>query len=168
LGAQNIENILLAACCAKELGMTLEETSKACLRIKPEQGGIKFLKKEGPVIIDSSYSTNPQGVIANLEYLKLYKGKKVIIMPCLIELGKAAKEIHRKIGRKISQICDLAIITTKDYFKEIKQEAPNALLLEKPKEIIEKIKRFSGPEDVFLLEGRVPKEVVNLLRDKSF
>ncbi len=194
LGNQNIENISLAACYAKKLGMTLKEISKACLKIKPEQGGIKFLKKpagrqagKSPTIIDSSYSANPQGVIADLDYLKLYKGKKVIIMPCLIELGPASSGIHRKIGRKINQICDLAIITTKDYFREIKQEAPNALLLEKPKEIIGKIrtclanarqnldspryehnnlelKDFSGSEDVILLEGRAPKEVIELLK----
>ncbi len=140
LGVHNIDNILLSASCAQKLGMSLEEISRACLKIKPEQGGMKFLRKDAPVIIDSSYSANPDGVIADLEYLKLYSGQKIIIMPCLIELGKAAKEVHQRIGRKIAEVCDLAIITTRDYFKEIKQEAPNALLIEKPKEIIARIK----------------------------
>ncbi len=162
LGAHNIDNILLAASCAKKLGMSLEEISRACLKIKPGQGGMKFLRKENPVILNSSYSANPDGVIADLEYLKIYSGRKIIIMPCLIELGKAAKEVHQRIGKKIAEVCDLAIITTKDYFKEIKQEAPNALLIKNPKEIIVKAEKAN----IILLEGRVPKELCLLLRNQ--
>lgn len=177
LGKQNIENILLAACCAKELGMRLAEISRACLRIKPEQGAMRVLKKNGLTILDASYSANPKGVIADLDYLKIYQGKKVIVMPCLIELGKVSKEVHRRIGRKIGEVCDLAIITTKERFKDIKEgagQSAEVLFLEKPREIIDKIKEFyrptevfttaGGPEDVVLLEGRVPGEVIELLR----
>ena len=158
-GKHNIKNILLAASCAKKLGMNLTQISSACLKIKLEQGGIKFLKKEGPVILDSSYSANPTGVLASLEYLKAYSGKKIVVMPCLIELGPASKRIHTKIGRKISEICDLAIITTKDYFKEIKNEASTAFFSENPKKICAKLKEFSGKEDVILLEGRISKKI---------
>jgi len=162
LGKHNINNILLAILCANKLKMSLEEISAACLKIKPEQGGMRILKKF-PTIIDSSYSANPNSVISHLEYLKLYKGKKVIIMPCLIELGYLGRDIHKKIGEKIAQICDLGIITTKDYFKEIKNNNENILLLEKTKEIIYKIKEFKGEDDVIFLEGRVPKDLVKLL-----
>jgi len=174
LGGQNIENILLAACCAKELGMNLKEISDACQKIKPEQGGTKLVKtKEGLNIIDSTYSANPDGVMAHLEYLKIWEGKKVIVMPCLIELGKSSKEIHRKIGEKIAEVCDLAIITTKDKFKEIKEAAfakatasqrkTGIIFMEDPKEIAERIKDFCQPGDVILLEGRIPGGVIELL-----
>jgi len=155
LGSHNIENILLAARTAQELGMSLEEISTACLKIKP--AGMTLLKKEGPVVINSSYSANPTGVIADLDYLNIYQGKKLIIMPCLIELGKSSKEIHQRIGRKINQVCDLAVITTKEYFKEIEKESGNkAIYIENPKQIIQKMKEF----DIILLEGRVPKEII--------
>lgn len=164
IGVQNIENILLAACCAKSLGMNLKEISKASERIKQEQSGVRLIKsKEGLNIIDSTYSANPNGVISHLEYLKLWEGKKVIVMPCLIELGKASKEIHKRIGKKIGEVCDLAIIVTKDYFKEIKEGAgEKAIFLENPKEIFEKIRKFSQPEDIILLEGRLPKNLIEL------
>ena len=42
-------------------------------------------------------------------------------MPCLIELGNKSSEIHEKIGKGIGLVCDLAIITSKDKFKEIKK-----------------------------------------------
>jgi len=172
LGAQNVENILLATAAAKELGMSLEEISKACEKIRQEQSGMRLIKtKDGLNIIDATYSANPDGVISHLEYLKVWPGKRVIIMPCLIELGQASKEVHKRIGQKIGEICDLVIITTKERFKEIKDGsasspqggAKEVLFIEDPKEIFEKIKSFCKLNDVILLESRVPKEVIELL-----
>lgn len=172
LGEHYAQNILMAAIIAKEvLGMPLEEIAKISQRIKPEQGGMRLIKrKDGLNIIDTTYSANPDGVIAHLEYLKIWERKKVIVMPCLIELGKASKEVHRRIGKKIGEVCDLAIITTKERFKEIKEEAirsgmkaENVLFLENPKKIFEKIKSFSSEGDVILLEGRVPSELITRL-----
>lgn len=170
-GAQNIPNILGAVCCAKELGVSLKEIARACEKIQPEQGAIKLTKgKNGLNIIDSTYSANPDGVISALDYLKIWPGKKVIIMPCLIELGRTSKEAHKKIGEKIGEVCNLAIITTKDKYKEIREGALKSgmteidiFCFEDPKEIYDKIKAFCRPGDVVLLESRVPKEVIRLL-----
>ncbi len=162
LGKQNVENLLLAIAAAKEIGMSLEEISKACLEIKPNLGGIKILKRTNPRILDSSYSANPTGVIADLDYLKIYKEKRVVIMPCLIELGEKAREVHREIGKKISETADLLIVTTKDYFLELKNSAlrqgmeeKNIILIEDKNKIINKIKSLPK-ESVILLEGRTP------------
>jgi len=171
LGAQNVENILLATAAAKELGMNLKEISKACEKIRQEQSGMRLIKtKDGLNIIDATYSANPDGVISHLEYLKIWPQKKIIIMPCLIELGQASKEVHKRIGQKIGEVCHLAIITTRERFQNIKEGAMekgmpsgNILFIENPKEIFEKIKNFTKPNDIVLLEGRLPKEAIELL-----
>jgi UDP-N-acetylmuramoyl-tripeptide--D-alanyl-D-alanine ligase len=162
------ENILGAIAVAKELGMSKEEISRACQKIGNKFPGIELKEGIGGLkIIDATYSANPDGVIAHLEYLKTFPGKKVIVMPCLIELGKASKEIHQRIGQKIGQVCNLAIITTKERFKEIKdgsasspQEGTEVLFIKNPKEILEKIKRFCQPGDMVLLESRVPPTLI--------
>ena len=92
-------------------------------------------------------------------------------MPCLIELGKASREVHRRIGAKIAEVCDLAIITTKDRFNDIKQAASasplslravasrrnvEVVFMENPKEIFEKIKEFCREGDIIFLESGVP------------
>jgi UDP-N-acetylmuramyl pentapeptide synthase len=91
-------------------------------------------------------------------------------MPCLIELGKASKEVHKRIGKKIGEVCHLAIITTRDRFQDIVEGAMekgmpsgNILFIEDPKEIFEKIKNFCQPGDVILLESRVPDELIKRL-----
>lgn len=171
LGIQNVLNILAITCCAKELGMSLSEISKACEEIEPWQSGMQLKRGiSGLDIIDATYSANPDGVISHLDYLKIWPGKKIIVMPCLIELGKASKKVHKRIGRKIGEVCDLAIITTKERFKEIGEGAvgggmsgENILFTEKPKEIFEKIKAFSQPGNVVLLESRVPNQLIKQL-----
>jgi len=172
LGAHNVSNILAAITTAYDFGMSLKEISQACLKIKPEQGSINlFETKSGLNILDSSYSANPDGVIADLNYLSIYPRKKIIIMPCLIELGKVSKEIHQKIGRKIGEVCDLSIITTKDRYEDIKKGAiesgmkeENIIFDENTDTILKRIKNFVSVGDAVLIEGRVSKEFVERLK----
>jgi len=197
VGKQNVENLLMAIVCAKELGMSLEEISGACQKIKSFRKTMELKQGRGGVtVIDDTYSANPKGVIAALNYLKDYpfdnkevfagpaaslKGGpgdkapiRIIIMPCLIELGSASKEIHYEIGKRIGEVCDLAIITTQDRFKEIRKgvlegkvKSENILFLEDSRRIFEKIKPFLKEGNVILLESRVPEKLINfLLKEK--
>ena len=170
-GKQNIQNILAAILVARQLGMSFNEIIKATKNIKQEQSGILLKNgKHGVNIIDSSYSSNPDGVIADLEYLSIFPKKRVIIMPCLIELGEKSAEIHRKIGKKIGRTCDLAIITTREMFNEVKKGAveagmkeKNIVFCEKTEEILTRISIFCAKGDAVLLEGRVPGKVISKL-----
>ncbi|PIR02283.1 MAG: hypothetical protein COV62_02005, partial [Candidatus Nealsonbacteria bacterium CG11_big_fil_rev_8_21_14_0_20_35_11] len=165
------ENILGAKALARELGMSEKEIARACQRIKNKFPGIQIKKGiDNLNIIDATYSANPDGVLAHLEYLKSWPGKKIIVMPCLIELGKASKEVHKRIGKKIAEVCDLAIITTKECFENIKigvnlqRVAPcKILFLGNPKEIFEKIKNFTKEGDIVLLESRLPDQLIQQL-----
>ena len=169
------ENILGAAVVARELGMAQEEISRIVEKIKNKTGGFQLKEGiNGLKIIDATYSANPDGVMVHLEYLKSFPGKKVIVMPCLIELGKSSKEVHKRIGKKIGEVCDLAIITTGDRFKEIQAGVKMAearprpvevLFMGDPKEIFKKIKSTTKPGDVVLLESRVPSKLISLLND---
>ncbi len=170
LGVESIENILLVSAVSKELGMNLEEVARACEDIKAVDPRISK-GFNGVNIIDSTYSANPNGVFSHLEHLNLFSGKKIVIMPCLIELGSSSRQVHQEIGKKIIEVCDLAIITTKDRFKDLKAGAVSAgmkekqiLFLEKPELIFEKIKQFLNSENIVLLEGRISKQIMDKLK----
>jgi UDP-N-acetylmuramoyl-tripeptide--D-alanyl-D-alanine ligase len=171
LGGQNVQNLLGAILTAKTLGMSFGEIAEACEDLKPEQAGMVLKSgKHGVDIIDSSYSSNPDGVFADLNYLKVFGGKKVIVMSCLIELGEKSAEIHEKIGRKIAEVCNLAIITSRDKFNEIeggfndgKKHGARILLCDKVEDIYSAVTLFCKTGDAVLLEGRVPGELIKLL-----
>lgn len=180
LGKHNAQNLLGAILVARELGMSLGEISDACKNITQEQAGMTLKTgKQGIDIIDSSYSSNPDGVFADLDYLSIFpenpstslRAKKIIVMPCLIELGEKSSEIHEKIGRKIGETCDLAIITSKDKFKELKSgmvdagmQEKNILLCDNPREIYSAVAHFCKSGDAVLLEGRVPGGLIDFLK----
>jgi UDP-N-acetylmuramoyl-tripeptide--D-alanyl-D-alanine ligase len=119
-GVHNITNLLSAIAVAKKLGMDLEGIAERVKEMDSSIGGMKFKKHNGFDVIDATYSSNVDGIASHLEYLKNWGNKKVIVMPCLIELGSEGKEAHTNIGKKIGEVCDLAIITSKDYFNELR------------------------------------------------
>ena len=90
-------------------------------------------------------------------------------MPCLIELGGESKKIHFEIGKKIGEVCDLAIIATKDRFGEIKNGAmtagmppENIIFCDNPKKISELLKTCFSAGNIVLLEGRLPENIISL------
>jgi UDP-N-acetylmuramoyl-tripeptide--D-alanyl-D-alanine ligase len=175
LGKQHVQNVLGAVLTAKHLGMTMDQISHGTNNITQKQGGMALRKgAHGIHVVDSSYSANPDGVSADLDYLSIFPGKKVIVMPCLIELGQKSIEVHIQIGKKIAEICDMAIITTKDAFEEIRNGAimngmdvKNIVFCEHPKEIMAIIGAHCKEGDAVLLEGRVPAELITLLNGKQ-
>lgn len=170
-GAHNVENALLAAAAARELGMGIAEIAEAFISVPVEAGAMRLKQgKNGIDIIDSSYSANPTGALAALDHLKYWEGKKIIVMPSFIELGPASRKRHEEVGKKIGEVCDLVFITTADEFSALSQGAKETgmkeesiLFLENPREIAQEILRITQKGDVVLLEGRVPAGILPLL-----
>ncbi len=174
LGIHNIRNVLAAVLCAKNLGLSLPEISKRAREIERWHSGMDLKNGiSGLKVIEATYSANPSGVMAHLDYLKVWEGKKIMVMPSLIELGKSSKEVHRRIGEKMALVCDLVIITSKDRFKEIQEGAfskgmskENIVLEEDALKILEKIRDFADKGDVVLLESRVPRKLTERITVK--
>ena len=123
LGRHYIENLLAAIIAAENLGMNLEEISEAAEKIKPS----KFMMRKldglnNSVFIDDSYSANPDGVIAALDYLnEAYRDyKKIIVFPGIIELGNKSEEVHQKLFSKIGEVCDAAYMLNSQKFVKSK------------------------------------------------
>lgn len=168
LGKHNISNLLAAIGAAKKIGMSMENIAWGAGKIEPWQSGMKhYFGINNLEVIDASYSANYTGVMAHLDYLETLPGDKTIVMLPLIELGKEAKKVHLEIAKRIGEVCGLAVILRKDYFKDMKKEAvkagireENFVLLKKPEEMFKKIMDFSYyQQGTILLESRVPEEL---------
>lgn len=160
-------NLSGAMAVAKYLGMTDEEIREAIRKISLSEKMLKtYTGRNKVLLIDDTYSANSDGVLAALDYLgSRLESTKIVIMPCLIELGKTAAVVHQKIGRKIKDICDFAIIITPDYFKDIRQEAGDkALLIKNPDKIKDFLEKKLNVNTVILLEGRVPQSIIDAVK----
>ncbi|MFA5432006.1 MAG: UDP-N-acetylmuramoyl-tripeptide--D-alanyl-D-alanine ligase [Candidatus Paceibacterota bacterium] len=166
-GVHNVSNLLSAIVVAKKLGMELEVIAE---KVKEIKGGMEIKRFNNFDLINATYSSNYNGVMSHLEYLKNWEGRKILIMPCLIELGSEGKETHRKIGRKIGEVCDLAIITSKDYFKDLKRGAiesgmkpEEVVFIQNGSKILKKLFNIANENSVVLLESRVPQVLIDKL-----
>ena len=177
LGAQNIENILLAAATAEKLGINLEDMVKPVSEFKP-MGKTMVLSKlpSGINLIDSSYASNPNAVLAHLEYLKSWgNAKKIVVMPCLIELGTASVQRHEEIGEHLAAVTDLSIITTSEHYFHILTGAKRMigdaakdkiLFIDNAERIVEQIRYVATKGDVILLEGKSSKYIINKIKNE--
>ena len=163
LGRHNVSNVLAASVAALELGMSLEEVAKAIADIKPfprtlePKRGIK-----NSLIIDDTYNASFEGVLGALDVLSLAKGKKILVFTSIIELGDAAKDIHKQIGKRISEVADVAIIVDKKYAKELQSQ--KTIWMNDPDKIRERIAREAvARETVVLLEGRIPRTIIRAI-----
>jgi len=169
-----IENFLGASVCALELGMNLREIKERAKNLNLPQTFLeKIITKKGPVIIDDTSSHNFKSFLLALDYLKSFKAKKkIIIASPILELGKEAPTLHNSIGKKIGEVCDLAIFTLPLYLKEIKFGAVSSGMKEKniyfssnPREILKIIKPFLKKNTLILLEGEVPAILRKILTE---
>jgi UDP-N-acetylmuramyl pentapeptide synthase len=144
---------------AEKLGMTLEEIRSAAEKIDMSSEYLLQRKEgvKGAIFIDDSYSANPDGVIAALEYLEeaYPEKKKMLVFPGIIELGKDSREIHQKIWKKTDDICHSAFIL-QDEDEEIRKDYQKcSFVFEKDfDKMTEEVLRRIDADSVVLFESR--------------
>lgn len=121
LGKENIYNIVSASLLAYELGMSLKEIQKGISNIKVISHRLELKISENITIIDDSYNSNPVGSQNAIEVLKLMKGKKVIITPGMVEMGKDEEKLNYEFGCKMANICDRFYLIGKKRSKPIEK-----------------------------------------------
>lgn len=175
LGAHNVSNLLAAITAASEVGMTLSEIALAAEQIKPIPNTMEpFVHESGALIVNDSYSANPEGVIAALEYLqKVPRKNKVLVMMPLIELGRSAAAAHERIGKAVGEICDIVILTKRDFYSTLSAGSTRGglstdrlIIAENASSILAALQPYLNNETVILLENRVPDAVVSALCKK--
>lgn len=121
IGSHNIENILPAVYIAHFLGMKMPEIKKAVAALTGLPKTMARHEVGGVTIIDDTFNTNPQAVLAVLDYMRVYRKKKIMVFTPMIELGQKAKEEHYVIGKEIAIICNILFLTNKNYYEQIRK-----------------------------------------------
>jgi len=173
IGRHNISNILAAVSVALHLEMSLKEIARAAGKLKAV--GQTLVVSPGPNglrLIDDTYNANPDGVMAALEYLTVYSGKKILVLQPMIELGEATPDAHRRVGREAIKVCDLIILTNKNFFssfvEKIKKSDKEKITVEpNPQMAALKLKKLLGRNDVVLFEGKEAEKTLKELKIKK-
>ncbi len=111
LGRHSVKNICLAAAVAYKIGLTPDEIAGGINRIQSIGHRLELLpNNKNIVIIDDSYNGNEDGVKAAMEVLSTFDGRKIVLTPGLVELGKAENLANYNFGKTLASYADLVII----------------------------------------------------------
>jgi len=112
LAKHNITLVLLCATLARELGLSFEMIREAAKDICPVPHRLEpiYNAVTDIMVIDDSYNGNVAGIRSGIELLQRAKGRKVVLTPGLVELGKESARIHRQIGEWYAKYVDLVLL----------------------------------------------------------
>ena len=104
-GKHNILNALAAAAVGLTFGMTAEEIAASLRSVAaPPQRGEVLHFKNGFVVINDSYNSNPTALMSMVETLVDGAGarRKIVVAGEMLELGPDAGRIHHETGERIA------------------------------------------------------------------
>lgn len=114
LGTHSVKNICLAAAVAYKIGLTPKEIGLGINRIQSIGHRLELMpNNKNIVIIDDSYNSNEDGVLAAMEVLDTFKGRKIVLTPGLIELGKRENVANLEFGKLLAKHADIVIVVGK-------------------------------------------------------
>ena len=109
-GRQNVANALAAAAAAHAAGAGPDEIAAGLSRAAGVRGRMTLLAgRAGAVVVDDSYNANPSSARAALDYLGTLRGRRVLVLGDMLELGAGAAALHREIGEYAKGRCDALI-----------------------------------------------------------
>jgi UDP-N-acetylmuramoyl-tripeptide--D-alanyl-D-alanine ligase len=167
LGAHNVDDILLCVQIAKELGLPDKQIVAGIAKILPVPHRLELSKTKTNIILDDSYNASVEGSEMALDVLSKMEGRKIVVTPGLVELGKIEKTENFNLGKKIAKVADFVIIVNIVNFDDIKRgldeehfdenKIYQAEDLEKAKLLM---KDFLKEGDVILFENDLPDNYI--------
>lgn len=121
LGQHNIQNMLLGAAVAREFDIRLKTIALAASKMKPVEHRLELKHRNGFVVIDDAFNSNPIGAANAVDILNSFSsGRKFIITPGMIELGEKEEIENEEFGRYIgNSSIDVAVLVGEDRTKPI-------------------------------------------------
>jgi len=110
-GSYNIYNALPAIALGRIFGMDYRKIASRLAAFKFPKGRLNLIKFRGVMFIDDTYNSNPLSLRRSLEALKNIKckGRRILVMGDMLELGRQKESLHREIAGSITDICDLLV-----------------------------------------------------------
>ncbi len=99
LGLHSVQNALLAAAAGLTMGLRLPTVKVALQKAQPVEHRLELKKRNGVLVIDDAFNSNPIGAKNAVSVLAAFKkGKKFVVTPGMIELGEIQDEENRQFG----------------------------------------------------------------------
>ena len=118
------------------------------------------IKKDDYLIIDDTYNASYESVIGGLSYVNNFKMGKIIVLGDILELGKYAKKIHKKINKYLKKINNKEVLLVGNNTKYIKGKHFNDNY-----ELIRYLNNVNKSEKVVYIKGSHAMNLVSVVQE---
>jgi UDP-N-acetylmuramoyl-tripeptide--D-alanyl-D-alanine ligase len=147
-GEHNIYNALAAIAVAKILKAKRSSIKRGLEHFIPSSRRMEVIvRPDGTKIINDTYNASPQSMSAMLKTIAALPGRKIAVLGDMLELGRSAKNAHRKIIN-LSRALKIDKIFT---FGQLWPGSSHPL--KNKKELVKYVKKLIQPRDIILVKG---------------
>jgi UDP-N-acetylmuramoyl-tripeptide--D-alanyl-D-alanine ligase len=171
-GLHNVTNALAAAGAATAVGMRAAEIVAGLESFKPLPLRLEIEQFAGILLIADCYNANPQSMAAALDILaRTGKGRRIAVLGEMFELGAAASDAHREVGRQAAKAANL-VLALGEHRREIAEGARSAgmrskavLCFEDIKGLAQKLIDTAQSGDTILAKGSRANRMETIVRE---
>ncbi|WP_185849512.1 UDP-N-acetylmuramoyl-tripeptide--D-alanyl-D-alanine ligase [Blattabacterium cuenoti] len=154
IGNYNLYNIASAIAIGTYFKVPLKKIKEAVEEYVPNNHRSQILKKKNVKIIIDCYNANPTSMIEALTFFNNIKGKKIVILGDMLELGLFSNDEHEKIISFIKKSNINFSFLIGDIFFNTKKTSSKIRKFINKKNFIEWIKKYSIQKtDYILIKG---------------
>lgn len=161
MGEHNIYNAAAVVMISQMLGLDKKSIDNGFAKATSSQNRTELLEFDGFDVLDDSYKSNPQSLLAGLETAYMLEGykRKIVCLADMLELGENEVDLHRQVGRKIdSKKIDYCLfygpLAREMYEANLENFPPNrSLYFEHKYELIEKLKSLVIGASLVFVKG---------------
>ena len=163
LGEHNITNILIGIALAIELNIPIKDIVENVKHVKQVEHRLQVRNMNGYTFIDDAFNSNPSGFRMAVDVLNMMPGKRVIVTPGLIDLGKEQDKYNKDLGNYMYGKVDYVILVGEKQTKPIYDglvasgfNKNNIYVVQDVKLAFDYIYKNFSVKDTILLENDLP------------
>lgn len=174
LGAHVLQNALAAIAAADALGISLDTVHDRLETIAQQPRTMERIElPDNTILIDDSYSANPEGARSAIHTLSLFSDmQKIVVMQPMIELGKESEQSHVAVGKALGNEADIVLYAGTEYADAIRRGIASVgntteFRAVRERDIPRIIEQYRAEGTVILLEGRIPRTAWEYFRNNT-
>jgi UDP-N-acetylmuramoyl-tripeptide--D-alanyl-D-alanine ligase len=160
-GRHGVANLLAALAVAREFGIAPQRLREPVASFTPGKMRGEKLEQRGMVVWNDCYNSNPEAALAMIDVLReTPANRRIAVLGEMLELGHAAEELHRKVGRYAAGHGVDLLVGVRGNARAMVEEAASAGIphgsaqfFEDPGEAGEFVRNAAQPGDAILFKG---------------